>query len=453
MRLPRKTPVQPRRSKRIAASAAAVLFLSLAAAPSVVTAINRADDVALGWHQWRGPYRDGRVEGAEWPADLGGLTPVWRVELGKGYSGPIVTADRVFVVETVDESRARVRSLSRETGQEIWRREWEADGDVPFFANSHGTWERSTPAYDGEVLYVGDMREVLHALDGDTGEELWAIDFPRHYRVDTPSFGFSSSPLIVGEYLYVQAANALVKVDKRSGEIIWRTAVTQNSMSSGGAFSSPILATLNGTEQIVVFTRSLLNGVDPESGRALWWQKVPNFRGMNIVTPTVYGDGIFVSQYRNGSFFFRTRFEPRIDGDSDNPGRFTAEEAWKNKGSGYMSSPVVIGDHVYQHLGNGRLSSIDLRTGEENWRTKPLGEYWSMVWQGDRILALDSEGTLRLVHANPEAFELIDEREIAQTSTWGHIAVSGEGLFVRELEAISAFRWNGSAAQTTRDYD
>ena len=70
------------------------------------------------------------------------------------------------------------------------------------------------------------------------------------------------------------------------------------------------------------------------------------------------------------------------------------------------------------------------------------------MWQDDRILALDTEGTLRLVRATPERFELLDEREVARTSTWGHLAVQGDGVFVRELEAISAFRWNlGDAAR------
>ena len=61
---------------------------------------------APDWPQWRGPGRDGRAAGPAWPGDLKGLEPVWRVPLGRGYSGPIVTADRVFTVETV-----RVRSF------------------------------------------------------------------------------------------------------------------------------------------------------------------------------------------------------------------------------------------------------------------------------------------------------------------------------------------------------
>ena len=126
---------------------------------------------------------------------------------------------------------------------------------MPFFARSHGAWVRSTPAYDGETLYVGDMLEVLVALDGETGAERWRIDFPTEFSVDRPPFGFASSPLVTHRHLYVQAANALIKVEERTGRIVWRSADSGNTMASGGAFSSPIIAELHGVEQVVVFTR------------------------------------------------------------------------------------------------------------------------------------------------------------------------------------------------------
>ena len=53
-----------------------------------------------GWTQWRGPHRDGHVDGPVWPASLGGLEPMWRVELGKGYSGPVVSDGRVYVLSS-----------------------------------------------------------------------------------------------------------------------------------------------------------------------------------------------------------------------------------------------------------------------------------------------------------------------------------------------------------------
>ena len=77
--------------------------------------------------------------------------------------------------------------------------------------------------------------------------------------------------------------------------------------------------------------------------------------------------------------------------------------------------------------------------GESRWRSElRFGKYWSKVWRDDRILALDSDGALYLVDATPQRFELLDGLQVADEETWGHLAVSGDDIFVRGLEAISA---------------
>lgn len=245
----------------------------------------------------------------------------------------------------------------------------------------------------------------------------------------------SASPLLDGDHLFVQAANSLVKLDKASGATVWRALAFDASIMSSGAFSSPVLAEIGGRRQLVVQTRQVLHGVDPESGEVLWSQPVPNFRGMNILTPTVYGNGVFTSGYRQRTFFYR--IEPGDEGQRP-------VEAWTEKGQAYMSSPVVVDDHAYLHLANGRLTCIDLATGERRWTSEPMGKYWSMTVQGDKILALASDGTLHLIRADPEAFRLLDSRTVSDQQTWGHLAVAGDELFVRELEGVAAFRWRAA---------
>ena len=64
----------------------------------------------------------------------------------------------------------------------------------------------------------------------------------------------------------------------------------------------------------------------------------------------------------------------------------------------------------------------------------------SLASDGKLILGLDQEGELLLFKANPKKFELISRRKIAKKETWGHIAVAGNQLFIRELKAISCWR-------------
>ena len=154
--------------------------------------------------QWRGPARTGHTTGANWPANFQNLEVSWRAPLAKGYPGPIVAEDRVFVAETANGDTEVVKALDRKTGKELWQVSWKGKISVPFFAKKSGDWIRSTPAFDGSTLYVGSMEEVLVALDGKTGRELWRVDFPNRFHQPKPEFGFASSPLLDGEFLYVQ---------------------------------------------------------------------------------------------------------------------------------------------------------------------------------------------------------------------------------------------------------
>lgn len=151
-----------------------------AAAMMLAAAQVQSADSPSVWPQWRGPSRDGKVEGAAWPERLQGKTLqlLWRVELGPSYSGPIVAPDRVFVTETRDKTEEVVRALDRKSGKELWQVHWKGAVTVPAYARSNGEWIRSTPAYDGEAVYVGGMRDVLVCLEAKDGQERWRVDFP-----------------------------------------------------------------------------------------------------------------------------------------------------------------------------------------------------------------------------------------------------------------------------------
>lgn len=384
------------------------------------------------WPQWRGPSRDSQILQSPWPGDLTAdhLSESWSVPQGPSYSGPIVVGDRVFVTETKDKKHEFVRALNRSTGEQIWETHWEGAVSVPFFAASNGSWIRSTPTFDDGRLYVAGMRDVLVCLDAQTGKTLWKVDFPAVTDSAVPSFGFVSSPLVHGDHVYVQAGAGFAKLDKLTGKIIWQTLKDDGGML-GSAFSSPIFATIADVPQLIVQTRSTLAGVNPQDGSVLWSQEIAAFRGMNILPPTVIGDAVFTSSYGGRSSLFQISLE----GSS-----WKVTESWQHKSQGYMSAPVVINGHLYLHLRNQRFVCLDVKTGTARWTTKPFGKYWSMVANGDKLLALDQNGELLLIEASPDEFRLLDRRSVADDS-WAHVAVVGKELFVRDLAALKRFEW------------
>lgn len=395
--------------------------------------VNRWNSSDQSWPQWRGPNRDGHSVDGDWPDELSeeSLQQLWRVELGPSYSGPVLSEDLVFTTETREETNEVVHALDRKTGDERWRAEWKGSLKVPFFAASNGSWIRSTPAYDGERLYVAGIRDVLVCLDADSGDEVWRVDFVEKFGSALPAFGFVCSPLVDNDGVYVQAGGGVAKLDKLNGEVIWRS-MEDGGGVNGSAFSSPIIATVAGSRQLVVQTRTELAGLDLESGNVLWKQAVPAYQGMNIQTPLVANDAIFTSSYQNRSWLYEV---------SQVSESYQVATAWENSVQGYMSSPVIIDGQVYMHLQNGRFACLDLASGKRNWASKPYGKYASLIARGNKILALVQDGRLLLFAADPERFSLLGEAKLASEETWAHLAVSREELYVRELNALSAYRW------------
>ncbi len=259
---------------------------------------------------------------------------------------------------------------------------------------------------------------------------MWKRDFVADTSSPLPQFGFASSPLIHGDHIYVQAGASFAKLEKLTGNIVWQTLKDEGGMN-GSAFSSPVFATIAGVPQLVVQTRANLAGVSPEDGAVLWSQEITAFRGMNILTPTVIGDRIFTSSYGGRSTLLTVSHE----GTS-----WKVTEAWNHKSQGYMSSPVVIDGHIYLHLRNQRLVCLDATTGEERWTTKPFGKYWSMMANGDKLLALDESGKLMLIQSSADEFRLIDQTTVGDNA-WAHVAIVNDEIFVRDLRELKAFVW------------
>ena len=420
--------------RTVAPLSAAVALLALlpAHAQPPVTPTAPAD-----WPQWRGPTRDGIVTGPAWPDTLQGnsLQQVWRVDsLGPSYSGPVVTADRVFTTQTVDRKTEVVTAHDRKTGKELWRVSWEGSITVPFFAAKNGSWIRSTPAYDGKTLYVAGIRDLLVALDSQTGKELWRFDFVKEFAAPPPDFGFVCSPLVDDAGVYVQAGGSFVKLDKRTAKVLWRSLKDGGGMM-GSAFSSPVFARLAGRDQVVVQTRTSLAGVDRETGRELWVKAIPSFRGMNILTPVPHGDGgVFTSTYGGNT---------RMLSIKKSGAQYAAEDAWSFRYEGNLTSPVVVGGHAYLLGKDQRLLCVNLANGKEAWRTdERFGPYWSLVANKDKILALDNRGFLYLLKAKSKEYEPLDKRKVADAETWAHLAVCGDKLFIRDLHGLTAWRWS-----------
>jgi len=392
---------------------------------------------AATWPQWRGPTRDGLVAAGSpaWPNTLGeaNFKKQWSVpDLGPSYSGPIVSATLVYTTQTVDKKTEVVTAYDRATGKFRWKQEWSGAMTVPFFAAKNGSWIRATPALDGDRLYVPGIQDLLVCLNANTGEVLWKYDFVKELATAVPAFGFVCSPLVDDTSVYVQAGGHFCKLDKLKGTLTWKTLKNADAMN-GSAFSCPVMGTIAGKKQLVVQTRESLAGVDIDTGKELWMRKIPTFRGMNILTPVIQGDRVFTSTYGGTT----QAFGVQAKGDT-----FSTRDGWSFKYEGYMTTPVVVGEYAYWFGKDRKAICANITTGKEAWRSeKSYGDYWNLVANGDRILALDSKGKLLLLNANPKEFELLGEVNVSKAETWAHLAVAGDDVCIRDLNSLTCFKW------------
>lgn len=275
-------------------------------------------------------------------------------------------------------------------------------------------------------------RDVLVCIDVRDGVVKWRVDSMERFGSPLPKFGFVCSPLVLGDAVYVQAGASFVKLNKITGATLWRTLEDGGGMY-GSAFSSPVLRNICGVPQLLVQRRSKLAGVDPQTGTVLWQKAIKAMRGMNILTPIHIADDIlFTSSYGGASIIHHVRK--------------TEDELWKNtRSQGYMSTPVVVDGHIYFHRRNRRLSCINPRTRDILWTSEErYGQYCSLAYNSEKILALTEAGELVLIQADPRGFVLLDRRRIASAQTWGHVAVADDQVFVRELRDVAVFRWRES---------
>ncbi|MCH2600733.1 MAG: PQQ-like beta-propeller repeat protein [Pirellulales bacterium] len=390
------------------------------------------------WNQWRGPKRDGSIQAAL-PDNLDDINKVWEVALSPSYSGPVTSEGFVFTTATLEKKYEAVYCYSKATGDLIWTTKWDGAMSVPFFAAANGSWIRSTPLIADGKIFVAGMRDVLTCLRIEDGKVLWQKDFVKELKTPLPSFGFVCSPIYMDGKVVVQAGGGIIQLEANTGDILWHSAKDKGGMY-GSAFSSPTIEMINEKPQLVAQTRAELVGLSWEDGAKLWGVQIPAFRGMNILTPVRYKNSFFTSSYGGGSF----RYD--LSGEKIN-----AEHTWNNTIQAYMSSPIVLGDHVYMHLRNQRLICLDLNDGKTAWTSQPFGKYWSMISDGKKILGLDQKGVLYLVDGTPDSFQVLSQKKVSNSETWAHLAISGEYLYVRSLDKLICFSIPQSKEQVSAE--
>jgi len=385
------------------------------------------------WPRFRGPGQDGIIAPDGLFSDGYGLDVSWKKEIGSGYSSFSV-ADGIAVVMFSDGSRDVAIGLSVASGRELWR--YDIAETYKGHDGSHdGTI--ATPAIDDGVVYGLAAFGHLFALSLKTGAPVWRKHLVDDFAGKAPDYGFSASPLVVGDHLIVPTnseGGSVCALDKKTGALAWKTG------DDTIAYQSPILATLMGQEQIVMAGNTSVMGIDPKKGTVLWTYA---HEGDNeSLNPVVIGeDRLFLNHTYNGGKMVQI---------SRKDAALTFETLWENNElRNSYNVPVYRDGHLYGYSGRF-LACIDAGTGARVWKSRPPGDGFAIL-VSDHLVLVTKAGTIHLADATPEGYREKASLEVFDSLGWSPPSFAGGKIFVRNLTEIAAVDIGGSATLLADD--
>ncbi|HEX2442519.1 MAG TPA: PQQ-binding-like beta-propeller repeat protein [Vicinamibacterales bacterium] len=389
-----------------------------AKSPSVPAVVHTPVD----WPGFRGPGRDGVSRGVRIDTNWAASPPVelWRRPIGPGWSSFAVRGDLLYTQEQRGEEEV-VACYSATTGAEVWTHR----DAVRFFESNGGAGPRGTPTLSDGRVYTFGATGIVNALDADDGAVVWSRNAASDAETEIPTWGFSSSPLVVGDVVIVAVSGRLVAYDLATGRPRWK------GPAGGVSYSSPQLATIDGVAQVVLIGATGVTSVVPADGKRLWDHP---WRGFPIVQPAVTADGDVLISASTDSGTRRIAL-------AHGPSGWTAQERWTSRSlKPYFNDFVVHEGHAFGF--DGRiLACIDLRDGARKWKGGRFGNgQLVLLPDQDLLLVLSEEGELALVNARPDQFIELARFKAIEGKTWNHPVLVGSMLVVRNGEEMAAFR-------------
>jgi outer membrane protein assembly factor BamB len=405
---------------------------------------SRADD----WLQWRGNHRDGiwREQGLRETLPIGQLPLKWSVDVGPGYSGPVVADGKVFLTDKLDQpARERIVCFQESDGQLLWQHDYPSIYKIGYSAGP-----RASISVHGETAYALGAMGHLHALQTSSGKVLWQRDLNADYEIAMPIWGISSSPLVYEELVIVHigAANgaSVVALDRQSGEEVWR------SLNDRAQYSAPIMIRQSQQDVMVIWTGDNVAGLDPKTGKVFWQIPfVPIKMPIGVPTPIIEGDRLFVSSFYDGSMMLRVPSDKLI-----------AEKLWSLRGQdekttlalhSMIGTPVFRNGHIYGVDSYGQFRCLDANDGSRLWEDKTVTnqERWGtvhMVENGKKTWIFNELGELILAELTPEGFRQFGRSKLIDPTTaqlsrrgnrgvcWAHPAFANRHIFARSDEKL-----------------
>lgn len=226
------------------------------------------------------------------------------------------------------------------------------------------------PAAADGFVYFGNNKGVkggtVFKADAATGRIVWSL------RIGGD---IESTPLIVGDKVFVSAHDGLSAIDNETGKRLWFHYIRW-------AESSPAYAT--GAVFVGADKPGALMKIDAETGQLIF--SVPT-SGTVEASPVVHKGKIYMGCNHGYVYCF----------DAD-----TGKEMWRRGlGGSVESAPLIMDGKVCAGSKSGAFVALNADTGEEVWRAETGAEIWSGAAEDGRALVFgDNSHTVRALRAD-----------------------------------------------------
>jgi outer membrane protein assembly factor BamB len=362
---------------------------------------------ANNWPSFGGQFRNQYSEEEGLRTDWGEEEPktLWKLEVGLGYSS-IIEVDGLAYTQGNSDGRNTLFCVQADSGKILWRHSYPCSKAPKYFDGG----SRATPVVANEVLLLCSHEGDFYALDSKSGKILWTKNLVEDLNGKRPTWGYSGSPLVVGEKLIVETGSengSLHCLNLKTGDLVWK------SGESEAGYASPMLYG-EAPSKVLVFNESGIVIHDLDSGKIQKKYQHKTRYGINASQPLIFGKKALISSaYGKGSAL--------VDLTRKMPSAVWESESY----SCQMASMVRKGKYSFGIHGQAggrsdqsKLFCLDLESGKERWKEVGFG-LGTVLLVRDTLVILSDRGELCLAQANQNKFtELARFQVLSGKNIW-----------------------------------
>ena len=343
-----------------------------------------------GWLDWRGPLQTGVSLEKGLPVKLDAKAPLWTADF-PGQSVPVIANGKLYIMGYLGEGadlQEGVACFDADSGKMLWKQLFnDFLSDVVYLR-----YANSAPTIDAETgnVYAQNSSGIFAAFTAD-GKLLWKHSMMEEFGRMTFPNNRTASPLIDRELVITRGITAawgaygppgdrFYAFDKKTGELVWSSA--PGELPQDNTFSHPWLGFVGGKR--VLFSAcgdSSLICLNARTGEPLYRTPVAKAGAKGGINAAVlqYKDNIIITHEsenidtsdvgRMAAFKIPSEIKPPTPQMAQT---FETKdlEQWRNPVGALASSPVLVGNRIYQVNGTGDLVAVNADDGKVLWKHK-----------------------------------------------------------------------------------